>query len=544
MNVLLILSFFLYTISSLKIIRRDQHQHLDDLLARELEKRGLGGKRLNIREQINYQRKNNYELYVTPDGELKHERYNVNEPRQKMKNNEHVRYLINDLEILHGVYPFSGRDVDKVLKETLKPPSLCFMLAGLLINDLNKINIENSPIYGFLINGEKDGLNVKNVLEISVILSNVTVPLGSYFFPNVKIYPYQIPFLVGFYSNKYGYKESKISYLCSLPHFLIDVVHTSSSGLVFNFNGNEISFRELFPATLKHSMEIPSFLPVKREDPHESERSKLLSKLQKYSEEVPYRSVKDAKIEGEGIENPAERILVTKTFSAARDKVKNLFSSSGRSSMDINSIVLYFLALGQNIFPKTKPLSLYRVTMVKIENVQVDSAGFLSSFQVELVVNDNEKSISEGSVHGKKILVPREILRTPSIIYEVPITYGLYINAMGLVYGFGGFYFPLSKALPYNVQSLAAYVQKSDSSTPSTSPSTPPPSTTHGSTPSYRTRSSSYPSTRSSYSPTRSSSAQTPYGSPHIRRYNSAPSYLANSRSSSPNPSSSPSPPS
>ncbi|CRG93145.1 secreted ookinete protein, putative [Plasmodium gallinaceum] len=462
MNKLLIISFFLYTIAAFKTNKKERDEKISKVLEKQIAKRNpSGSKPFNLRENIDYKRKFNYELYISSDGELQQQRFGVNETRQIIKKNvESFRYLVNDMEILFGVYKFNSRDTEKVLRETLKPESVCFMIVGLIINVLNKIDIDDASLYGLQIKGERNGNNVNSTLGISAIFSNITIPLGNFYFPEVKRVPYQVPFLVGYYNSRSGIKHKSFSHICSLPKFLIDVIHTSKDGLKVNFNGNDIDLKELFPATLAYALENSNSLPNLKDDLQKDERTKLLDILRRDASDVPYRRMKDSGIEGEGIEKPADRILATTSFSNARGKVRDFLASSGKSNMDTDSIALYFLSLSQNIYPRTKESESGRITHVKVTNVQKNASGYLSSFKLDLGLENSRVISIVGTVNGKNIYVPKETISSKTITYNVPFSYGLSLNELGLSYGFSGLFFPFNKILPYNLNNLASFVKK------------------------------------------------------------------------------------
>ncbi|SBT31352.1 secreted ookinete protein, putative (PSOP1) [Plasmodium ovale wallikeri] len=464
MNRLVILSLLLYVVAAVRAYR-NRYEKISKSLNDEFERRNRnsGNKPFNLRENINYERKNNYELYIDVNGELKQERFNVKEPRQVLKKNmEQFRYLINDLEILFGVYKFNSRDKEKVLRETLKPESLCFTILGLLETNLNKINVDDSPIYGLLINGERNSNEeVSTTLGIYVILSNITVSMGSFTFPELKNAPYQIPYLVGHYDSRSGYKSKQFSYLCPLPTFFIDVIRTTKFGLKVNFNGLDMDARELFPVTLSYALKNGNVLPVQKEDNYKDERKKLIEILKKEGKDISYRFIKDQGVEGNGIKKPEERILVTKSFINSREKIKNFLTSSGKTTMDTDSMAIYFLALSQNLFSKWKNAEAKRLTKIEVTNIQKNNAGYLAQYTIKLGLEDSTWITTEGIVKGKNIFVPRELSGPKnSITYDVPFVYGLFLNesSTGLTYTFAGLSFLLKKALPYNVNNLSSFV--------------------------------------------------------------------------------------
>ncbi|GAW79356.1 hypothetical protein, conserved [Plasmodium gonderi] len=447
------------------------------------------GKAFNLEENIKYKRKNNYELFVNSNGELKQERYGVTEPRQMLKKNiSHLRYLINDLEILTGVYKFNGRDKEKVLKETLKPESLCFTLLGLLSNNINNLlTVEDSPIYGFLIKGEKIPYTnqVKNLLEIYVIMSNISVYLGDFYFPTSKNAPYEIPFLFGYYDNKINGSVNKTSfnYLCPLPTFLIDVIRTTKFGMKFNFNGSDLDAKELYPATLSYWIETPNMLPIQKGDKYKNSRMQMIDLLKKEAKDVSYRKVHDTGlIDGVGIQQAYDRIKASLSFSNALETIKKFLSTSGKTSMDSSSssnyseapTALYFLLLSQKLFTKVKkqePKSV--ITKVDISNVKENASGYLQAYTIKLTLEDSTCITTDAVVQGKNILMPQNIklksalkggekgtsTSTSTVSLDVPFNYGLQVGGNdGLTYSFAGFSFSMSKTLPYSINSLTPFV--------------------------------------------------------------------------------------
>lgn len=465
MNKLLLFCLFLYSVVAVRPYK-ERYGNVSKHLDNEFKKRNPdGGKPFNLKENINYVRKNNYELYVDANGELKQQNYNVNEPRQVLKKNmDKFRYLINDLEVLFGVYELNARDKEKVLRETLKKESLCFTIAGLVSNSLNQINVEDSPIYGLLIQGERDrNYEVNNTLDIYVILSNISVPLGSFFFPEMKRAPYQLPYLVGHYDSRSGIKNKSISYLCPLPEFLIDVMRTTKYGLKFNFNGTDLDVKELFPVTLTNTLETASLLPVQKEDSYKNERNVLLGILQNISKDIPYRKVVDRGVQGNGIINPEERILASKSFSSSRENIKNFVSNSGKSSLDTSSMALYFLALSQNLFERTRNAvpSSNRLTNITVTNVQTNNAGYLTHYTLKLGLENSRSLTVEGLVNGKNIFVPKGIQNIETVVsYDVPYTWGIMVSPQeGFSYIFGNFVFDIAKSFSYNVNNLSSFVR-------------------------------------------------------------------------------------
>ncbi|ANQ06289.1 Uncharacterized protein PCOAH_00004450 [Plasmodium coatneyi] len=465
MNKLLSLALCLYAVAAVRPPNaryESVSKHLNEELGRRSNSNN--GKSFNLEESIKYERKNNYELYVDSDGELQQERFGVKEPRQLLKKNvDHLRYLINDLEVLTGVYKFNARDKEKVLKETLKPESLCFTMLGLLSNNINKVlPVEDSPIYGLLIKGERNTSTneVNTELSIYAILSNLSVYVGEFKFPSLKTAPYEIPFLVGYYNNKgNGFGNKTFSYLCPLPTFLIDVVRTTKFGLKFNFNGTDLDAQELFPASLTHWIEQPSMVPVQTGDKYESERKAMVEVLNKEAKDVTYRKVHDTgMIEGVGIVKAQERILASTSFSNMRETVKSFLSSGGKTPMDGSSSALYFLALSQKLFGKTKDTAQKRVTRVEVSNVVQNKGGFLQGYSLKLTLEDSTFVAIEANVQGKNILVPGK-MSSGAASMEVPVAYGISVGGgAGLTYSFAGLSFDLSSALPYSMNSLASFV--------------------------------------------------------------------------------------
>ncbi|CXI19952.1 secreted ookinete protein, putative [Plasmodium berghei] len=476
MNKLLMLSLFLYGVAAVRPFKGnydDAVKTINDDLERKSKKNGtMNDKPFNLRENINYERKNNYELYTDIDGELKQQKFNVNEPRQILKKNiDEFRYLINDLEILFGVYKFNPRDKEKVLKETLKPESLCFTIMGLISNHLNELKVNNAPIYGLYIKGERNSnYEVNSTLGIYAILSNITISIGNFTFPEMKNAPYQLPYLVGHYDSRTGFKNKDIAYLCPLPKFLIDVIRTTQFGLRVFYNGADIDVKELFPITLSYALENKSLLPIYKEDSnYKAEKTKLLNILSKEAEDIPFRMIKDKSISGKGIKNPEERLLVSKSFFNSREQIKKFISSSGKTPMDSNSIALYFLALSQNAFSKQKNFAMSRITKINVTNIQKSKNGYLSQYSIQLGLENNSSITINAVVNGKNIYVPSILEKnssiitsgSPSISFEtIPYSYGIYVNegVSGLVYIFADLVFNFNKAFPYNVNNLSMFV--------------------------------------------------------------------------------------
>ncbi|CAA9986596.1 conserved Plasmodium protein, unknown function [Plasmodium knowlesi strain H] len=469
MNKLLSLALCLYAVAAVRP-PNGRYENVSKNLNEQLEKRGgsNNGKAFNLKENIKYERKNNYELFVDSNGELQQERFGVKEPRQLLKKNvDQLRYLINDLEVLTGVYKFNARDKEKVLKETLKPESLCFTMLGLLSNNINKVlPVDDSPIYGLLIKGERNTNTneVNTELSIYAILSNLSVYVGEFKFPSLKTAPYEIPFLVGYYNNKgNGFGNKTFSYLCPLPTFLIDVVRTTKFGMKFNFNGVDMNAEMLFPATLSHWLDMPSMVPVQTGDKYESERNAMVQVLNKEAKDVTYRKVHDTGvIEGEGIVKAQERILASISFSNMREAVKRFLASSGKTPMDEPSSVLYFLALSQKLFGKTKETTQKRVTNVEVSNVVQNKGGFLQAYNLKLTLEDSTSVTVDALVQGKNVLVPSKMSdgsSGASASLEVPVAYGLSVGGnAGLTYSFAGLSFDLSNAFPYSMNNLASFV--------------------------------------------------------------------------------------
>ncbi|GAB64845.1 hypothetical protein PCYB_032560 [Plasmodium cynomolgi strain B] len=469
MNKLLSLALCLYAVAAVRppnVRYGNVSKNLDEQLGSRSS--STNGKPFNLQDSIKYERKNNYEFFVDSNGELQQERFGVKEPRQLLKKSiDHLRYLINDLEILTGVYTFNARDKEKVLKETLKPESLCFTMLGLLSDNINKLlPLEDSPIYGLLIKGERNTSTneVNKELSIYAILSNLTVYVGEFKFPILKNAPYEIPFLVGYYSNKgNGFKNKTFSYLCPLPTFLIDVVRTTRFGMKFNFNGVDLDANELFPASLSHWIEMPSMVPVQTGDKYDKERNAAVEVLKKEAKDVTYRKVKDTGvIEGVGIVKAQERILASISFSKMRETVKSFLASSGKISMDGPSTALYFMALSEKLLSKMKDTEVKRVTRVDVSNVMENKSGFLQGYSLKLTLEDSTFVTVEALVQGKNVLVPRELKggKSGSASMEVPVAYGLHVGGgAGLSYSFAGLAFDLNRALPYIVNNLASFVR-------------------------------------------------------------------------------------
>ncbi|SCO70899.1 secreted ookinete protein, putative [Plasmodium vivax] len=456
-----------------------RYESVSKSLNEQLGRRGgssTNGKAFNLQDNIKYERKNNYELFVDANGELQQQRFGVKEPRQLLKKSlDQLRYLINDLEILTGVYTFNARDKEKVLKETLKPESLCFTMFGLLANHINKLlqPVEDSPIYGLIIKGERNTSTneVSKELSIYVILSNLSVYVGEFKFPTLKTAPYEIPFLVGYYDSKgSGFKNKAFSYVCPLPTFLIDVIRTTKMGMKFNFNGGDLDVKELFPASLSHWVETPSMLPAQTGDKHDRERKAIIEVLKKEAKDVTYRKVHSTGvIEGVGIVQPQERILASISFANMRETVKRFLASSGRTSMDGSSTALYFVAISQKLFATMKDTAQRRVTRVEVSNVVQNKAGFLQGYSLKLTLEDSTFVATEALVQGKNVLVPRELrggsgggvgTAGGAASLEVPVAYGLRLGGgSGLAYSFAGLAFDLSRALPYSVSSLASFAR-------------------------------------------------------------------------------------
>ncbi|KJP87869.1 hypothetical protein AK88_02473 [Plasmodium fragile] len=472
MNKLLSLTLLLCCLYSVAAVRpsNGRYETVSNNLNGQLGSRrsSNNGKSFNLQENIKYERKNNYELFVDSNGQLQQERFGVKEPRQVLKKNvDQLRYLINDLEVLTGVYTFNARDKEKVLKETLKPESLCFTMLGLLSNNINKVvQVEDSPIYGLLIKGERN-INtneVKNELSIYGILSNLSVYIGEFKFPTLKTAPYEIPFLVGYYDNKgNGFRNKTFSYLCPLPTFLIDVIRTTKFGMKFNFNGVDWDVQELFPASLSHWMDIPSMVPVQTGDTYQMERRAMVEVLTKEAKDVTYRKVFDTGVvEGVGIVKAQERILASISFSNMRETVKSFLASSGKTSMNGPSSSLYFVALSQKLLTNMKDTAHRRVTRVEVSNVVQNKGGFLQGYSLKLTLEDSTFVTVEALVQGKNVLVPQEMKTGSSGVasLDVPVAYGLGVGGgSGLTYTFAGLAFDLSLALPYSMNSLASFVK-------------------------------------------------------------------------------------
>ncbi|EUD65249.1 hypothetical protein C922_04378 [Plasmodium inui San Antonio 1] len=469
MNKLLSLALFLYAVAAVRP-PKGRYEGVSKNINEHLSSRSgsNNGKPFNLQENIKYKRQNNYEFFVDSDGQLQQERFGVNEPRQVLKKNlDQLRYLINDMEVLTGMYTFNARDKEKVLKETLKPESLCFTMLGLLSDNINKLlPVESSPIYGLLINGERNTSTneVNKELSIYAILSNISVYVGEFKFPILKNAPYEIPFLIGYYDNKgNGFRNKTFSYLCPLPTFLIDVIRTTKFGMKFNFNGLDLEAKELFPASLSHWIEMPSMVPVQTGDKYDSERKAMVEVLKKEAKDVTYRKVhKTGVIEGVGIVKAQERILASTSFSNMRETVKSFLASSGRTSMDGASTALYFMALSQKLFSKMKDTPHRRVTRVDVSNVVENKSGFLQGYSLKLTLEDSTFVTAEALVQGKNVLVPRELKKGSSgaASLEVPVAYGLSVGGgAGLTYSFAGLAFDLKSALPYSVNSLASFVR-------------------------------------------------------------------------------------
>ncbi|CAD2100293.1 hypothetical protein YYG_03640 [Plasmodium vinckei petteri] len=477
MNKLLLISLFLYGVAAIRPFKGGNYEEAAKTISEDLERKSkkngvMNDKPFNLRENINYERKNNYELYTDIDGELKQQKFGVNEPRQILKKNmDDFRYLINDLEILFGVYKFNPRDKEKVLRETLKPESLCFTIMGLISNHLDEFKINNAPIYGLYIKGERNSnLEVDSTLGIYAILSNVTVSVGNFTFPEMKNAPYQLPYLVGHYDSRTGFKNKDIAYLCPLPTFLIDVIRTTQFGLRVSYNGTDIDVKELFPITLSYALENKSMLPIYKENSnYKDEKTKLLNILSKEAEDIPFRTVKDKSISGKGVKNPEERLLVSKSFFNSREQIKKFVSSSGKTPMDENSIALYFLALSQNTLSKQKGFTMTRITNINVTNIQKSNTGYLSQYSIKLGLENNSNITINAVVNGKNIFVPSILEKnsttvtsgSPSISFEnIPYSYGIYVNegGAGLVYLFADLVFNFNKAFPYNVNNLSMFV--------------------------------------------------------------------------------------
>lgn len=467
MNKLILLSsFFLCLVAAVKPVEREYRNAVktinDDLSKKQ---GGNNSRKFNLRESIDYERKNNYELYTNISGELKQHRYGVDEPRQVLKkNSSDIRYLVNDLEVIFGVYKFSASDKEKVLRETLKPESLCFTILGLLSNKINEINVSDASVYGFLIEGDRSSNNhVINALNVNIILSNITVPLGVFSFPEMKNAPYQIPFLVGHYDRKTNFKNSAFSYLCPLPTFLIDVIKTTSSGLKFNFNDKDLNVEELFPATLSYALSNKDMLPTQKEDKFEKQRAKLLTIVSNIASEIPLRKVKNNGAEGKGVSTPKERLLVNESFFIGREIVKDFVSKSGKVPMNAESIGFYFLVLSQNLkfkLDETKYVARL-IKSIKIQNVKVDKNENLISYTIQLEMGNGKWISTDAVVNKKNIVIPKEVLKyKEDIVYTVPFSFGLVVskNGKGIDYRFTNTEYHITEVLPYNVTSLAAAV--------------------------------------------------------------------------------------
>lgn len=473
----LLLSLFLYVVAAVRPVEKKYGKYMNDLdehLSKQQAKNGYkNSKPFNLKENIEYKRQNNYELYRNDNGELKQERYSVQEVRQILKQNSpDIRYLVNDLEVIFGVYKYEPRDKEKVLRETLKSESLCFTILGLLSNEINKINITDSTIYGFVIKGSRLRANeAKNSFNIYVILSNTTVPLGTFTLPIFEHAPYTLPYLINFYDRIQNYTYHKkngndktISYLCPLPQFLIDVIRTTKFGLKFNFNGQDINVNELFPATLSYVLQKPDNLPVKTNDEKQNERMKLLDTINKYAKDIPYRPVKNNGAVGVGVIIPKERLLASSSFFNAREKVKNFIAKAGKIAMDNYSSALYFIFLSQNLrFQINDNKSKSRlIEKIKIQNVHITNTGYLQSYTIQLLLTTGTWISANANVVKKNIFIPTEIIKraTANIEQDILLSYGLEVgpNGNGLGYKFGNVEFPLKDVLPYNINALASAV--------------------------------------------------------------------------------------
>ncbi|VWU51640.1 secreted ookinete protein, putative [Hepatocystis sp. ex Piliocolobus tephrosceles] len=462
-----ILSFFLYTIAAVKAKDAAYENFRNDLNNHLKRRQSDSGNKKNpsLKESIEYERKNNYELYIDDSGALQQERCSVGEPRQILKQNfENFRYLVNDLEIIFGVYKFNAYDKEKVLKETLKKESLCFTILGLLLNKINEIKVSDLSVYGFLINGKRDvNNNVHKTLDINIILSNVTVPLGVFDFPEVVYWPYQIPFLVGHYDKNVQFsKNSSFSYTCSLPAFLTDVIKTTTTGLKFNFNGEDLNVNLLFPATLQHAIENPKNLPILKEDEYKYGRNDLLSLIYNYRTEIPIIMMKNNGPTDKAIVEPSQRILANVSFAKAREEIKDALSRAKYIDIDSNSLPLYFIFLSANLnyTVNEKTSNNGFISKIKISNIKIDDNGNLKSYSIHLELENGNSANANGLVNGKILSLSKQIMSNKEINYTIPITYGLALanNGKGLIFNFANNDYDLKTVLPYNINKMTMNV--------------------------------------------------------------------------------------
>lgn len=443
--------------------REDVSKTLDSHLRKNQIKRyGYEPSPINIRDNINYERKHNYELYKDKDKKLQQYKTNVNEPRQILKQNiPDFRYAINDMEILFNVYPYEPRYEKKILRETLKPSSLCYALTGLLLPKLNEIQINNSPLYGFVIKGARNGDSIaNNTLEIRAVLSNIEYPLGTFEFPPTDELHYQIPFLVNYYENASGYNRKYFSYICPLPRFLIDVFHTSSRGLQFNFNGRDIEADELFPITVTYFNGNSKATPIQRTQPTSAEIKKATELINNIGADVKYRNVTNSGPSGNGLQSPLERIFVNESFIKMKEEVRSFLNNSSFTFTSQENIPLYFLILSQNLF-KSKPVKTSSIiSNVELLNVKANKYnGLLESYELRVTLNGEDVvSVKGVAIKNAKIPVPSGVTSGEKLSVSVSPAYGFELTPQGIKYVFCGFEDQFSKLFDYKMNKLASLV--------------------------------------------------------------------------------------
>lgn len=427
----------------------------------QLKKYGKELAPVDIRENIKYKRKNNYELYVDSNKVLQQHKVGVNEPRQILKGNvPELRYAINDLEIIFNVYPFEPRYEKKILRETLKPASLCYTIAGLLLPHLNEIRVDGAPVFGFVIHGTRKSDNTaSNVFKIDVVLSNIEYPLGTFEFPVTEELHYQIPFLVNYYENVSGYNRKNFSYICSLPKFLIDVIHTSSSGLQFNFNGKELPAKELFPITVTYFAEHSKSVPVQKAKPSSAEVSTATDFIRRVGTDIKYRFVTNAGPAGTGLQEPLERALANSSFAKMKDALRHFLVNPAVNSLPQEFVTHYFLILSQNLLKKANVKSTQLIKNLELSNVVVDNSKFLVSFELKLTLEDgNVLAVKGTSARNAKIPVPLSASTGNKHSSDVPPSYGFEVTPSGLKHAFCKYESDFSKLFDYKINKLASLV--------------------------------------------------------------------------------------
>lgn len=416
----------------------------------------------SLRSNINYKLQNNYELYIDRDGKLNQHKESVRHARILLKNgNQSYRFTLNDMEVMMGVYPINPKDKEKILRQTLKEPSLCYLLAGLLMPHLDNIRIDNGAIYGFIIRGSRNVNNVaSDTLDVDVIVANVPISLGSFRFKGNKQMPYPVPFLVSHYQHLTGNMNRNYQYICRMPDVLLDVLYTTKSGVKITFNGQKYPANTFYPYGITSFLENPNNRPVQTRIPPSDKVNFQLREAEQAASDVAIRTLTASGARGTLFRKVDERLMSHVSFQNVKSGLRAFLRNDSNKSLEPTVGVFFFLALAQNLTKgKVSQNSVLGIRKIEVTNITPNSSGSLGGFVLKLYTSKSVISINAKIIGNKRIPLPTNIKANGLMMYVIPYTYGLQLRGTGPVFSVLGSTITFSNAFDYKLNSLASSVK-------------------------------------------------------------------------------------